>query len=87
MKKESRYPLKDKDGNIIWKNLFKMDIVSVLFLIAIILLITSYVHDTKACREINEDPCGYCESHCNCIVEEQEYIGQEEDSFKFELGG
>ena len=46
-----------KEGTIIWKNMFRMDLVAVLLLIGIISMSIGYSIDTKLCREIQEDPC------------------------------
>jgi len=69
-----KFPLKDSNGKIIKKNLFKMDIVSLLFLLSVLFLIFAYMHDTQACREINEAPCTYCKTMgcCNLVYEDGE---------------
>jgi len=55
-----KYPLKDANGKLIWANFFKMDLVSMLFLIAVVLLMYGYITDTQTCREIIEHPIEYC---------------------------
>jgi len=70
--KVARFPLKDSDGNIIWKNLFKMDLMSILWIIVIIFLVISYKADTETCREIVTNPLKYCrESNACKIIEER----------------
>lgn len=44
---------------LIWKNLFRMDLVSILLLASMLFLIWSYNHDTEACRELLEKPCEF----------------------------
>ena len=63
-----KYPLKNDDGTYNWKNFFKTDLVSILFMIAVLFLILSYIHDTKECREIIEDPITYCEESNACEI-------------------
>jgi len=77
--KVAMYPLKDDDGKFIWKNLFKMDIVSLMFLIAIGFLLWSYVHDTEACMEMMENPTEYCATvgACNETIVTNELIDSE----------
>jgi len=64
-----KYPIKAGDGSIIWKNFFKMDIVSVIFLIAVLLLAYGYSNDTKVCREIMENPCDYSAEVGCCTID------------------
>jgi len=60
-----KFPLKDENGKWIIKNFFKMDLISIVFLIAIILMTVSYVHDMKECKVIMERPCTFAmESNC-----------------------
>ena len=53
-----------KDKTIIWKNLFKMDIVHLIFLISIILIIYGTGTYMKDCLVITEDPYAYCGDYC-----------------------
>ena len=70
--KVARFPLKDIDGNIIWINLFKMDLMSLIWIAVIIFLVISYKADTETCREIVTDPLKYCEESNACkIIEER----------------
>ena len=69
--KVARFPLKDSNGKLIVKNLFKMDFISIMWFIVIILLVTTYKHDIRECEEIITDPLGYCEESNACkIIEE-----------------
>ena len=69
-KRYAKYPWKDEQGKIIWKNMFKMDAVSILFLIAIILMTYGYIKDTADCKEVIDSPCDFCAKSncCNYIV-------------------
>ena len=63
------YPIKDSQGNIILKNLFRIDIVSLLFLISILLLMFGVQQINEQCYIINSDPCmwAYDAGCMNCI--------------------
>ena len=70
--KVARFPLKDSNGNIIWINLFKMDLMSIIALAIIILLVITYKADIKQCEEIITDPLKFCEESNACkIIEER----------------
>ena len=70
--KVARFPLKDSNGKLIVKNLFKMDFISIMWFIVIILLVTTYKHDISECEEIITDPLKYCEESNACkIIEER----------------
>lgn len=67
-----RFPLKDSNGNLIVKNLFKMDLMSIIWIAVIIILIITYKADIKTCEEITTDPLKYCEESNACrIIEER----------------
>ena len=51
-----------KEKTIIWKNLFKMDWLSLSFIIIILFLAWAYSQDTEACYELLEKPCQYAEA-------------------------
>ena len=73
-KKYAKYPLKDEQGKIIWKNLFKMDIVHFIFLIAIILMTYGYVTETADCKQVIESPCEFCaESNCCDYIQDGKF--------------
>lgn len=68
--KVARFPIKDSNGKIIWKNLFKIDIVTLLFMISILLLIYGYNQSITDCREVMEQPCEFCaRSNCCYYIE------------------
>lgn len=60
------YPLKNEDGSINWKNLILGgswgNFISVVFFVSLLIFaLWAYAYDTKACRELLENPpsCGY----------------------------
>ena len=64
-KRYAKYPWKDEQGNIIWKNMFRLDMVSIIWLIAIILMTYGYITETAKCQEVIDNPCEFCaESNC-----------------------
>lgn len=69
--KIARFPIKDEQGNLIVKNLFKMDLMSILWLIVIIALMITYKADIKTCEEIVTNPLEYCEESNACKVIEE----------------
>lgn len=70
--KVARFPLKDSNGKLIVKNLFKMDLMSVIWFIVIILLVITYKADIKQCEEMITNPLKYCEESNACkIIEER----------------
>ena len=67
-----KFPLKDEEGKLIIKNLFKMDLVSIIWIIVIITLVITYKADIKTCEEITTNPFEYCEESNACkIIEER----------------
>ena len=70
--KVARFPLKDSNGKLIVKNLFKMDLMSILWFIVMMLLVISYKSDIATCEEIVTNPLTYCEESNACkIIEER----------------
>ncbi len=69
-----KYPLKDKDGKFILKNLFKMDAMSFVFLICIIGLFLMVKVDIQNYKEILENPIEFCEKSNACKVIEESAI-------------
>lgn len=64
------YPAKNEDGSWNWKNLWRIDMMTIVFVVLILIMAVAYKHDTKECFEIIEDPLGYCEGYCQ-IIEQQ----------------
>ena len=63
-----RFPLKDSEGKILWKNLFKMSWDSIILVLIIIAMITAYKHDIGKCNEVMEDPIGFCDRSNACYI-------------------
>lgn len=78
--KVARFPLKDEQGNLIVKNLFKMDLMSFIWLVVVIYLAFSYKADIETCEEIVTDPMGYCERSNACKISEER---KTTDTFNF----
>lgn len=49
-----------KEKTIIWKNLFKMDIISIILFISIILMTYGYKADIAQCNEVMANPYEFC---------------------------
>ena len=70
-----RFPLRDNNGKLIVKNLFRIDLMSLIGVIVVILLAITYKADTETCREIISDPINYCDESNACkILEEMESV-------------
>ncbi len=63
----SKFPIKAEDGTIIWKNLFKMDSVSIVFLICILVMAYGYATDIASCKDVREDPYSFCGDYCQNV--------------------
>lgn len=63
------YPIKDEQGKFIWKNLFRIDAVSIGIVLAIVFLSLGVKEINKQCFEIVESPCTWAyDAGCmNCI--------------------
>lgn len=75
-----KYPLWEGEpfkSKFIPKNLFKMDLMSALFLLSILVMSYGYFHDVKQCEGVIEDPCGFCEESNCCKVLEEEVTNPE----------
>lgn len=66
-----RFPLRDREGKFLWKNLFKISWDSIILIIIIITMILAYQHDTGVCMEIIEDPVRFCDESNACKVLEE----------------
>lgn len=65
MKEKAKYPIKNEDGTWNWKNLFRPDWKTILFVIWLLYMIWAYRHDTEVCRDFAEEPGKYCDGYCN----------------------
>ena len=45
---------------MIWKNLFKVDMFAISYLVIILFLVWSYNFQIEEFRDISENPCGFC---------------------------
>lgn len=62
---------------ILWLNLIKVDMMSIIWFAVIIFLIVSYKVDIDKCEEMIEDPLKYCEESNACkILEERKWTNQ-----------
>ena len=50
-----------REGTIIWKNLFKMTLQDLAFILIVLAMSWAYAHDTKECKYIIEHPKEVCE--------------------------
>ena len=66
--KVARFPLKDNNGKLIVRNLFKMDLTSIMWFAVIILLVTTYKSDIETCEYIVTHPLTYCEDSNACKI-------------------
>lgn len=58
------------EKTIRWKNLFKMEWRDVIMILIIVGMTSSYILDTKNCRDVIEHPVESCERiGCDCIKE------------------
>jgi len=80
--KVARFPIKKQpektfqqnfeEGTINWLNLFKIDLMSIIWMAVIIFLIIAYKADIEQCEEIVTNPLEYCEESNACkIIEER----------------
>ncbi len=79
-KKVIRFPIwkGQEDGEefswdkLIFFNLFKVDLMTILWIAVIIIMIVAYKADTETCKEIVTRPLKYCEESNACkIIEER----------------
>ncbi len=66
-----KYPLKDKEGNLIWINLFKMDSQTFFMVLALILVMLGTKQLTQECNEIIEHPIDFCTDYGYCNIKLQ----------------
>ena len=79
--KIARFPIKDSNGKLIVKNLFKMDLMSIIWVVVIVTIVITYKADIKQCEEIITDPIGYCEESNACKI-----IGERESGVTNQYG-
>jgi len=62
-----KYPIKDDKGNIIWKNLFRIEPMHAIFAILLIVIIIGSDIMISDCREAVNNPCTWA-SNKGCSV-------------------
>lgn len=80
----AKYPLYIEKGGtkiIQWQNLFKMSAGSVIFLLLIAAMTWMYIHDTRECFKIIEDPIKYCYTSNACKI-----ISENIEAVEFKFG-
>lgn len=72
----AKYPIRDKDGKMIWKNLFKMDWFSILFLGSVLLILLGTYPIAKYAQTCVEEPCKLCyqKQNLNAMANENQPI-------------
>jgi hypothetical protein len=73
-----KWPIRDENGNLIVKNLFKMDGQSLAWLLIILVIAFSFKAATADCKKIIENPCKVCKD-VNCGV----YVDEEKETFVY----
>ena len=58
--REAKFPIKNKDGKILWLNFFKMDWFSLLFMGSVLLILLGTYPIAKYAQECVENPCNLC---------------------------
>lgn len=61
-KKFAKWPWKDQQGKIIWKNLFKIELEWAMIIIAMLIIAFTLPPMLGDCPSIMHDPCGYAKA-------------------------
>ena len=79
--KYARFPIKGQpnktfkdnldEKTIVWKNLFKIDLVSILFIFCVVAMVMGYKADIAKCDTAIKDPCAFCDYTGCCSIENQ----------------
>lgn len=72
---------------IIWKNLFIIKLIDILFLFSIIFLVLGFWQINGQCKEYLSDPCGYAAETNQCTVINNTYYGPNtiDNGYEFNL--
>ena len=66
------YPMKNKEGKYLWKNIFYGGIQNLLWILFVLALVGVffwvYHHDTASLQDVAENPCKYCKILTGNIV-------------------
>lgn len=54
---------------VIWINLIKIDLMTLMWLTVIFIMMFSYKHDIEQCKIVYEEPCSFCEKSNCCQVD------------------
>lgn len=57
------------ESNMLWLNWIKMDLVSIIIFITVILMVWGYQVDTEKCDDAIEHPCAFCEATNCCEID------------------
>ena len=79
-----RYPLRDENGKFILKNMFRMDMMSILFLVCVIFMTVGYILDMSKCNDAINYPCTFCEKS-NCCIISKNIVNKSDAKTGFEL--
>lgn len=71
-----RFPLRDREGKFLWKNLFKISWDSIILIIIVTAMVIAYQHDIEKCTEVMKDPIGFCDKSNSCKI-----LGQQLKTF------
>ena len=66
-------PIKDDQGNLIWKNLIIPDASTIFFILLVLFCAWAYQHDVEACFEVVERPCTYAARQGCCTDPDQPF--------------
>lgn len=59
-----------KENTINWINLFKIDMMSLIFFICLLLIVFGFKHDVAKCEDVITNPCTFCNNSgcCDCMI-------------------
>lgn len=66
-----------KQGTIIWKNLFKMDSMSLIFMIIILFSVWAYTHDIEQYKMIKDNSTEFCLGRGFIIPQDMQFQSNE----------
>lgn len=62
---KAKYPIKNPDGSWNFKNLFRIDWKTIIFILWILYMAWAYKQDTSSCMYYVEHPREYCDAYCD----------------------
>lgn len=66
------YPIRNDDGSLNWKNIWRIDVQSIFLVISILLIITGVHQINQQCFEVLEEPCKFVDQF-DCTGEYNTY--------------